>query len=574
MNRLAAAVTGALALVSGSATSAPPAFTITLDKVASYVGSGAGLGGGTGMEIAAYDAGTKRVFAINAGRNSVDVIDLSNPSAPTRVGLPLDFSSFGGGVNSVAVQAGLVAVAAEAAVKTNPGQIVFLDAATLAVVGQVPVGALPDMVTYTSDGAYLLVANEAEPNDSYTIDPEGSVSIVDLRNGLAAATVATAGFDAYIGQEAALRTAGVRIYGNYTVDGTAVGSNAAQDFEPESITVAGPRAYVTLQENNALAVIDIGSAQVLSVKSFGYKNHNLTVDGVAVNGLDVNQSDSGFDLANDNDLAVFGNAFVNGINIAPWPVFGMYQPDGIATLRLPRGEIFLVTANEGDEREWPGLPGGTERTTVSAVDVDLDNDIFPTEALLKTNNQLGRLRITNQLGNKDAGNIDADYEALYVPGARSFSIWTPSGGDSADQLELVWDSADQLESITARRLPLWFNSDHEVNTKDARSRSKGPEPEGVTIGRYGLNQYAFVTLERIGGVMVYDVTNPLQPTFVDYVNPRDFTVSPTTGATDSGPEGVAFISQESSPNGEALLLVGNEVSQTLTVYEITKKKVE
>jgi DNA-binding beta-propeller fold protein YncE len=454
-------------------------------------------------------------------------------------------------------------------VKTDPGQIVFLDAATLAVVGRVPVGALPDMVTYTSDGAYLLVANEAEPNDLYTIDPEGSVSIIDLRNGLAAATMATAGFHAYIGQEAALRAAGVRIYGNYTVGGAAVGSNAAQDFEPEYITVAGPRAYVTLQENNALAVIDIGSAQVLSVTSFGSKNHNRTVNGVAVNGLDVNQSDSSFDLANDNDLAVFGNANVNGINIAPWPVFGMYQPDGIATLRLPGGEIFLVTANEGDEREWAGL---TERTTVSAV--DLDNGIFPNETLLKTNEQLGRLRITNQLGKRDAGNTDDDYEALYVPGARSFSIWTPRGGASGAQLELVWDSADQFESITAQRLPLWFNSDHEVNTRDARSRSKGPEPEGVTIGRYGMNQYAFVTLERIGGVMVYDVTNPLRPTFVDYVNPRNFAVIPTSGATDSGPEGVVFVSEESSPNGKPLLLVGNEVSQTLTVYEITKKKVQ
>jgi hypothetical protein len=250
-------------------------------------------------------------------------------------------------------------------------------------------------------------------------------------------------------------------------------------------------------------------------------------------------------------------------------VFGMYQPDGIATLRLPGGEIFLVTANEGDEREWAGL---TERTTVSAV--DLDNGIFPNETLLKTNEQLGRLRITNQLGKRDAGNTDDDYEALYVPGARSFSIWTPRGGASGAQLELVWDSADQFESITAQRLPLWFNSDHEVNTRDARSRSKGPEPEGVTIGRYGMNQYAFVTLERIGGVMVYDVTNPLRPTFVDYVNPRNFAVSPTSGATDSGPEGVVFVSEESSPNGKPLLLVGNEVSQTLTVYEITKKKVQ
>lgn len=549
--RTAAAVSMVLACsASLAAPKAPKDSTIELNYLTSYKGSGAG-NGLTGIEIPAYDPASRRAFAVNVGNNTVDVIDLSNPSNPTRVGV-IDFSPYGGGVNSVAVRNGLVAVAAEANPKTDPGKVVFLNAATLSVVGQVSVGALPDMLVFTSGGDYLLVANEGEPNDTYTVDPEGTVSIVDLRNGVGAATVATAEFSAYNGKENDLRASGIRIYGKYTVDGQVVGSSAAQDFEPEYISVNGRYAYVTLQENNAIARIDFATATVLSVKALGFKDHSI-----AGNGLDPSDRDSTVDQANDNDMEVFGQSNVNGINIAPWPVRGMYQPDGVATLRTASGEVFLFTANEGDEREYSAL---NERTTVA--DVTLDEGVFPNRATLRLNQNRGRLRITNQLGRNPQTGF---YEALYVPGARSFSVWTPD-------VEQVWDSGDDFESITAKALPNFFNSSHDENVKDGRSRSKGPEAEGITLGRIATRDYAFITFERIGGVAVYDVTNPRAPAFVTYANPRDFTKNPFSGTTDAGPEGVVFINAEDSPNGTPLLLVGNEVSQTLSVYEVRKLK--
>ena len=92
--------------------------------------------------------------------------------------------------------------------------------------------------------------------------------------------------------------------------------------------------------------------------------------------------------------------------------------------------------------------------------------------------------------------------------------------------------------------------------------------------------YAFIGLERIGGVAVYDISNPLAPVFVDYVNNRDLTQpvslevegedvsNPAAG--DLGPEGLLFIKAEDSPNGKPLLVTGNEISGSTTVLEINK----
>jgi len=258
-------------------------------------------------EITAYDAASKRLFVVNGANGSVDVLDISNPAAPARVGT-IQVTSLGAGVNSVAVHDGLVALAIEGKAKTSPGVVGFYNAADLKLLHSVTVGALPDMVAFTPDGKTLLVANEGEPN-SYgladSVDPEGSVSVITV-NRSGTSTVATADFKAFIGKESELRNAGVRIFGP--------GANAAQDLEPEYIAVSadGQTAYVTLQENNAVAIVDIATAKVSAIKPLGFKNHN-----VAGAGMDASDEDGGLNT----------NSGTPAIKIAPQPVKGMYLPD-------------------------------------------------------------------------------------------------------------------------------------------------------------------------------------------------------------------------------------------------------
>ena len=542
-------LSAAIALSCGTAAARQPDFSIQLNSLASYTGSAAGVPDTTGIEVLAFDRASKRVFAINAGANSVDVVDLADPANPARVAA-IDFAPFGGGVNGVAVHDGLVAVASQAVTKTDPGSVVFLDAATLDVLGQVAAGALPDMVTFTPDGDYLLVANEGEPSEDYSVDPEGSVTVINLTSGVAGASARTAAFSAWIGREDQLRADGVRIFGTKS-DGSA--SNAAEDFEPEYIAVQGPRAYVTLQENNAVAVLNIGQARIEAILPLGFKNHNL-----AGQGLDPSDRD--------------------GANlIQPWPLFGMFNPDSIATLKV-RNEVFLLTANEGDARVYPtgddAIPGLEEgdlfNEEASVVDLELDPDAFPDADTLQERVNLGRLNVTSTLGDLDG---DGDFDRLYSFGARSFSVWSVAGfattaSPTAPNAGLVYDSGDAFEQITRSVYPGQFNASNSNTTRDNRSDNKGPEPEGIAVGRVGPRDYAFISLERIGGVMVYDVSNPRRPQFLQYVNTRAFGLDALPGQDDSGPEGVAFIAAEDSPNGRPLLLVGNEVSQTLAVFEI------
>jgi hypothetical protein len=243
------------------------------------------------------------------------------------------------------------------------------------------------------------------------------------------------------------------------------------------------------------------------------------------------------------------------INIRPWPIKGLYMPDAIASYRVgPR--TYLVTANEGDAREYATYE---EAVRLGSSSVVLDPVKFPNAAVLKNNANLGRLNISRASGRNPVTDF---YEDLFAFGTRSFSIWN-------DQGRLVFDSGDDLERLTAQVYPARFNASNSNNEFDNRSDDKGPEPEGVVIGRVFGRQYAFIGLERIGGVVVYDISNPHAPFFVDYVNRRDFTQPVNTAAAgDLGPEGLLFIKAEDSPNGKPLLVTGNEVSGTTTIFEI------
>jgi DNA-binding beta-propeller fold protein YncE len=514
--------------------SATPAGAIQLSLVGRYE---TGIFDAGGAEITAFDPASKRLFVINADSATVDIVSLDDPASPMLVDtIDIDELFSTGNVkaspNSVAVNGGLVVVAVQQAEEDNtqhPGLAAFfntdgtlLDTAT--------VGALPDMVTFTPDGERVLLANEGEPNQSYTHDPEGSVSVIrteNLRKGerLPPGHIRQATFTGFNKRKAELQAAGVRIYGP--------GATVAQDVEPEYITVSddSKTAYVTLQENNAVAVIKVNAAKVEEIYPVGFKDWTAS-------GLD----------ASDRDDA---------INIAPWPVLGMYEPDAIASYRVGH-TTYLVTANEGDARDWDAF---AEEARVR--DVTLDPVAFPNRDMLQEDAALGRLNITTTLGDTEG---DGDFDQLYTLGGRSFSIWKVVHGD----LIQVFDSADQFEQITASLLPENFNSDNaENNSFDDRSDNKGPEPEGVALGVVNGRTYAFIGLERIGGVMVYDITDPNSPAFVQYINTRDFNGDPEAGtAGDLGPEGLEFVPASASPNGEALLIVAHEISGSVAIFQI------
>ncbi|TAJ04041.1 MAG: alkaline phosphatase [Planctomycetota bacterium] len=473
-------------------------------------------------EIPSYDVRSKRLFVINGATNKVDVVDLANPALPTYL-FSVDLSAHGANPTSVATWRGLVAVSVGAATKTDPGKVVFFGADGT-VYAAVTVGALPDMLCFTPDGARVLVAGEGEPSSDYAVDPLGTVSIIDVQKPpslIAQAHVTTLDFSAF---DNAVLDPSVRVFGP--------GASVAQDFEPEYVAVApdSKTAWITLQENNAVARLDLVTKSFTAIQGLGFKDHLL-----AGNGIDASDKDS-------------------AIAIAGWPVKGMYLPDSIAAFRVG-AQDYYVTANEGDAREWGPF---VEEARVKAL--ALDATAFPSAATLKLDANLGRLNVTKANGDADG---DGDYDALYAFGARSITIRKADGS-------LVWDSGQQLEEICANAFPLDFNADHAANASfDTRSDNKGPEPEGLALGRVGGRWHAFVGLERIGGIAVFNLQDPAHPVFVEYVNPRDFAGDPALDtAGDLGPEGLQFVPAALSPNGKDLLIVGNEISGSTAIFQI------
>jgi hypothetical protein len=472
-------------------------------------------------EIVAYDRKSRTLFAVNAAMQRIDRIDIHDPRSPTLIG-SIDITPWGGQANSVAVSSrGVVAAAIEANVKQDPGTVAFFDS-NGSPIAAVTVGALPDMLTFTPDERSVLVANEGEPNADYTIDPEGSVSIIDLSHGVdcvSQADVRTADFHAF---DTARLDSSIRVFGP--------GASVSQDLEPEYIAVSpdSRTAWVTLQENNAIGIIDIRKARVQRLVGLGFKDHSLPQNG--------------FDPSDKDGVSA----------IAPQPVLGMYMPDSIASYSS-FGRNYLVMANEGDAREYGDF---VEAKRIAKL--TLDPTAFPDAAALQADEALGRLNVTSQTGDTDG---DGDFDALYAFGARSFSIRDSAG-------RLVFDSGDALEQITLAALPSGFNSNSTANGADARSDDKGPEPEGLAVGTHRGRNYAFIGLERIGGIAVFDITFPKAPVFVQYLNTRDFAGVPEDGtAGDLAPEGLLFIPAHASPTHKALLAVGYETSGTSTLFQ-------
>ncbi len=535
---------------------------ISTKAVARFV---TGTYGGGAAEITQYHSASKRIFVVNGAANRVEILDASgikstaltdaitaNTLTSTPLAMPATVTVKNAGgtdetltlgfANSIAISGNLLAVAAENKVKSSAGAVLFYDISDSAApvfVKAVKAGALPDMVTFTPDGSLLLVANEAEPESDYSVDPEGSVGVIAIAAGVAADQATLLSFSAFNADQAELAAQGVKF-------AAPSGTTVAQDLEPEYITVSSDSktAFVSLQENNALAVVDLTDKKITKVMALGFKDYSQTKNAVDVSNRD-------------------------GVKLSTYPgVFGMYQPDTLASYNW-KGATFIVSANEGDARDWDAY---SEEGRVSSL--KRSADLTALQAEFYAANGLGRLNVSKAMGLNAAG----EYDALYAYGARSFSIWDQNGN-------LVFDSGSDFERISSGIHGELFNTNHTVVEGDSRSDDKGPEPEAVTIGQVGDKTYAFIGTERLSGIFVYDISNPYDAKFVDYFHNRNFDAvyeidddavpAEVSGdyqqAGDLGPESLVFVPAANSATGQALLLMANEVSGSLTVFEVSPR---
>jgi len=537
-------------------------------------------------EIVSYDKRTKQTFVVNAQSGKIDIIDSKNIQYPSLAGslnikadLLKHLNVKAGAANSVDISNGLVAVAIEAELKTDAGWVAFYNSQDLSFINAIYVGSLPDMLSFTKDGTKLVVAIEGEPSDkNYAVDPEGEIAIIDID-----------------WQDAILKTDVTRLtFSDFNVGGQRYhelpkqlvlnGYNAtvAQDLEPEYIAIneQSSKAYVSLQENNAIAIVDLKSKSIDKIMALGFKDHSLLG-----NELDGNNKDKKVDIKNE-------------------PALGLYQPDSIATVTINNID-YLITANEGDDRsDWLTdltqaqcesanfyfnieehscaddikLKDAFDKSVYSPLQNSLDLSNFKSGGLYQDTVQQVKFShsITQQFGDL---NNDGKIDRLMTFGARSFSIW------DTENETLVFDSGSDFERITAEKYGNRFNQSHNKLKNEDRSDNKGPEPEALTTGVINDQTYAFIGLERMGGIMVYNISNPSQAQFVQYLNNRDITINPKDNkdsngdgikeyqidAGDLGPEGFKFVNAEDSPTKSPILIVGNEVSGTTSFYSVELK---
>jgi hypothetical protein len=476
-----------------------------------------GVHDASASEIAAYHAPTRTLYVVN-GAAGLDLIDIRDPARPVRRATrPMQ------GATSVAVHGDIVAVAVPDP-KGGRGSIRLLDPDGVEQ-SMVTVGHGPDMCTFSRDGSWLVVADEGEASDS--ADPDGSVTVIGLGGGDATVRINTAGFDAFDADAAGLEAGGAHL--------PVPGAPVRRQLEPEYVSIApdGRTAIVSLQEANAVAVVDLASATVTRVHGLGLKDF-------ARSSVDASASDA-------------------AIAPRPWPVHALRQPDSVVSWEHGGTTWFAVT----EEGEWREGPSFDERAKVAALKLDPAlaarcAEVAGPGADPKAAALLGELTVSRPASDRDG---DGVAERLVAFGGRGVSIWELR----ADGIALAWDSGDLVERTVAREVPAI------AKAADARSPSRGPEPEGLAIGEVDGRRLLFCGLERTGGIMAWDVTDPRSPALLGSVHRRDPAIdakADLAAAGDVGPEGLLFIAAKDSPNGRPMLVVCNEVSGTTTLWEV------
>ncbi|MGN0408437.1 MAG: choice-of-anchor I family protein [Bacteroides sp.] len=512
---------------------------VTLNKIGSYITGVSNKDGGV-AEIVSYDSKNNKAWVVNGATGLLDILNLSDVTCAVSdkiTAKSLDIKAITnaadpkfsyGDMTSVSVNSelGIVAVALQNEAYDKDGRVAILntDGELLALINA---GNQPDMLCFTPDGSKILVANEGEPRGGISeeiTDPAGSVTIITInKENIKNSQSYTIGFEAFDSRKNELLADGI-IFRS--------GALPSSDFEPEYIACSDDTAYVALQEANAIAVLDINTKTFTGVYSLGFKDLSLEKNSI--------------DLVNDGIYAP--KTYKDAV--------AAYMPDGIS-IYTTGGETYLLTANEGDAREWGS--GSAEYANETKVTLTASDG---TEAK--------KVRV---IDSSVSEGLPAGKNVLF--GGRSFSIYK-IGNEGLTQ---VYDSANDFEKKTASYIPLYFNCSNDDNDYDSRSLKKGPEPESVTVGTVDGKTYAFIALERIGGIMMYDITNPANVTYTNYINSRDFAEDPSKASPDKNsgfslnsdvaPEGLYFINSDASPSSTPILLAAFEVSGTVAAYSVS-----
>lgn len=492
--------------------------------------AGAFSADGGSAEISVYNSANGFVYSVNGVKGTLDCVDISNiknsktvealtgtelSAAKLAEGIDSEFTY--GDITSVAVSSdkSKLAVALQDEDYTKSGRVLLFGCAAdgaLNYIGMAETGVQPDMVCFNEDDTLILTADEGEPRmGGNGVDPKGSVTIINASD----MSSETVDFTAFDDKRDSLVAKGIVIQKD---------SAPSEDFEPEYIAVSGNRAYISLQEANAIAVLDMNEKSFTDIYSVGFEDYSKIA-------VDLDKSDETYKPATYEKIR------------------GIRMPDGISVCTI-KGETYLLTANEGDSRAWP----------VSSEEFvnEIKSDTSP----------VNNIKMNKKVTWFDASQYDGlEYGMDYVFGARSFTMFkvTKTG------LVEVFDSKNDFEAITAEVLPDYFNCSNEVIDVEDRSGKKGPEPESVVVGIIGNKTYAFIALERIGGVMIYDITVPEKAVFENYINSRDFS---DNIKNDVSPEGLYFIPASESPLKKPALVVSNEVSGTISIIELNSESVK
>ena len=492
------------------------------------------------MEIIDYNTVTGWAYAVNGVTGNLTAIPMKNKNAVDKIAL-LDgkninikeivennYKGFSyGDMTSVAVSPNgeKLAVAIQSSDYSVAGCLaVFLCGAdgTLSFDQIYEAGVQPDMVTFTPDSKKILSADEGEPRNGYeagSIDPKGTVTVIDLTNQ----NVSHLDFTVF---DSEAKRAELVQNGVILKKGTA----PSVDLESEYIAANDKTAYVTLQEANAIAIVDLQTLSIENICSAGYEDYEKYP-------IDIDKKDAAYRPVSYPSLR------------------GIRMPDGISLFES-NGKTYIVTANEGDSREWNEYLNEAECNFGKG-------QTSPSGKITAENSGLtGKVVFFDQ---NDYEGLNSEYDYLF--GGRSFTVYCVDGSGMKE----VYTSGNELEAKTAAYFPQYFNCSNDSAEIDDRSGKKGVEAESVTIGTVGEKTYAFIGLERIGGVMAYDITNPDKILFANYINSRDFSKDI---AGDVSPEGLCMISASESADGNAYLLASCEVSGTVAAYKLISQNID